>query len=191
MFDWFSKLEIKRRKHTMIALERIWNIKLIEIKLKCEINAYKNTGEDKFELWVAQNADLDSKPDGNKIVEIMQVMELQRIPEDSLLNEWNRITEVADLEVLPNQQENQNIRNEHLSAEQMQVIPESPSSVMQVEDNKEIQSCKVEPGNHISSLKLYILFELKFMLIRNVGEDKGKDMIGIYQILETFGLTRD
>ena len=29
------------------------------------------------------------------------------------------------------------------------------------------------------------------MLIRNVGEDAGNDMIGIDQILETFGLTRD
>ena len=142
----------------MIAFERIWNIKLIEIKLKCEIDAYKNTGEDKLESRVAQNADLDSKPNGNEIVEIMQVMELQRIPEDSLLNEWNRVTEVADLEDLPDQQENQNIRNKHLSGEQMQVMPESPSSVMQVEDKKESQSWKIEPCNHISSLKLCFIW---------------------------------
>ena len=142
----------------MFAHERIWNIKLIEIKLKYEIDTSKNTGEDKFKSRFAQNADLDSKPNGNEIVEIMQVMKLQRIPEDSPLNEWNRVTEVADPEVLPDQQENQNIRDEHLSAEQMQVMPESPSSVMQVEDNKESQSCKVEPGNHISSSKLCFIW---------------------------------
>ena len=85
-------------------------------------------------------------------------MELQRIPEDSPLNEWNKVTEVADPEVLPDQQENQNIRDEHLSAEQMQIIPELMSSVMQIEDNKESQSCKVEPGNHISSSKLCFIW---------------------------------
>ena len=137
----------------MVALERIWNIKLIEIKLKCEIYASKNTGKDNLELQVIQNADLDSKPDGNEIIDRMQVMELQRIFEDLPLNKWDIVTEVADPEVLPDQQKNQNIRDEHLSAEQMQVMPESSSSVMQVEDNKEIQSCKVEPDSHISSLK--------------------------------------
>lgn len=50
---------------------------------KEEIDASKNAGEDKLESRVAQKADLDSKPDGNEIVERMQAMELQRIPEDS------------------------------------------------------------------------------------------------------------
>ena len=121
---------------------------------KEEIDASKNAGEDKLESRVAQNADLDSKPDGNEIVERMQAMELQRIPEDSPSNERDRVAEVADPEVLPDQQENQNIRDEHSSAEQMQVMPESPSSAMQAEDNKESPSREVEPGNHISSSKL-------------------------------------